>query len=46
MKQALTTIGELVGGVLIAIGFGLILPALGWIVAGALLIGVCFLVSL
>lgn len=46
MKQALTTFGELVGGVLIALGFGMLLPALGFIVGGALIIGICFVVSL
>lgn len=45
MREVLTTIGELAGAALVALGAGMIATAAGVIVGGLLLIGVCWLAS-
>lgn len=46
MREVLTTIGELVGAALVAIGFGMLAPWIGVVIAGAFIIGLCFVASL
>lgn len=46
MRDALTTVGELLGALIFSYGFYLAWPPLGWMVLGALIIAGCVVVAL
>ncbi len=46
MRETLTTFGELLGAAAISYGFWLAWAPLGFMAAGALLIAICYLLSL